>query len=176
MSNPISTVGTVATEPRLVRTQSGISLCTFRLASGERRYDREQNKWIDGETNWYTVSSFRGLADHAHASLHKGDRVFVSGRLRIRNWEQAEKSGTSVEIDADSLGHDLRWGVSQFTKQSKEEAEPSATTASAPPHTGDGTTEGSSSGQTRWADAPEPEAATPAAAEGTSDGFLPAAA
>lgn len=123
MSTPIHTVGTIATDPRHIQTQSGISLCTFRLACSERRYDREQSQWVDGDTNWFTVSAFRGLADHAHASFHKGDRVIVSGRLRVRAWEQGEKSGTAVDIDADALGHDLRWGVSAFTKQSATAAD-----------------------------------------------------
>jgi len=118
MSNQqnISVVGTVATEPRLVVTQAGVKLCTFRLASGERRYDRGQQKWVDGDTNWFSVAAFRALAEHAGQSFKKGERVIVTGRLRVRQWETEEKSGTSVEIEADALGHDLRWGVSRFEK------------------------------------------------------------
>ena len=43
MSTHISVVGTIATEPRLITSSSGTQLCTFRLASDERRYDREQH-------------------------------------------------------------------------------------------------------------------------------------
>lgn len=119
MSNPISLIGTVATDPKRIVTQSGVTLCSFRLASGERRFDREHNAWVDGETNWFGVTAFRGLGEHAAESLRKGERVIVSGRLRIRRWENEEKSGTSVEIEADALGHDLRWGVSQFEKRTQ---------------------------------------------------------
>lgn len=119
MTNPVCIIGTVATEPRLVPTGSGVPLCSFRIASNDRRYDREQNKWVDGETNWMTVTAFRSLATHAQHSLRKGDRVIVNGRLRVRRWEQIakERSGLSVEVDADALGHDLRWGTTRFTKQ-----------------------------------------------------------
>lgn len=120
MTNPVCVVGTVATAPRLIRTQSGVSLCSFRLASTERRYNREAGEWSDGDTNWFTVSVFRDMAGNAATSFAKGDRVVVTGRLRVRRWEQKEKdrSGLAVEIDADALGHDLRWGISRFTKHS----------------------------------------------------------
>ncbi|MFV0433246.1 MAG: single-stranded DNA-binding protein [Leucobacter sp.] len=117
MSNQISIVGTIATDPRYSAAESRVPYCTFRVASNERRFHREKNEWIDCGTNWYTINSFRSLAEHAKDSFSKGDRVIVNGRLRIRQWESKEKSGTSVEIDADALGHDVRWGVSRFTKQ-----------------------------------------------------------
>lgn len=135
--NTISIIGTVATDPRMVTTPSGVSFCTFRLASGERRYDRTQQKWVDGPTNWYGVNAFRSLAEHAKESLRKGERVVVSGRLRVRQWENNEKTGTSVEIEADALGHDLRWGVSRFEKRQ------SADTTGDP---GSGSSTGSESG------------------------------
>jgi len=119
MSNStITIVGTVASAPRVVTAQSGVSICSFRLASGERRYDRVQQKWVDGDTSWFGVTAFRALADHALESFRKGERVIVHGRLRVREWENGERSGTSAEIDADALGHDLRWGVSRFEKRS----------------------------------------------------------
>lgn len=123
MNDQITVVGTIATEPKLIQTRSGVGLCTFRLASGDRRFDRESQKWVDGETNWFGVTAFRALAENAHRSFQKGQRVIVSGRLRIRKWESGEKSGTSVDIEAEALGHDLRWGVSAFEKQ--EAPEPS---------------------------------------------------
>lgn len=49
-------------------------------------------------------------------SVQKGQRVVVTGRLRIRDWEADEKKGTSVEVDAEAMGHDLSWGSSVFTR------------------------------------------------------------
>jgi single-strand DNA-binding protein len=71
---------------------------------------------VDGETNWFTVSSFRALATNAAGSVVKGDRVVVSGRLRVRDWKNTDRSGTNVEIEADALGHDLSWGTSVYTR------------------------------------------------------------
>ena len=49
-------------------------------------------------------------------SVRKGERVVVHGRLRLRAWENGEKSGTAIEIEADSIGHDLAWGTTTLTK------------------------------------------------------------
>lgn len=122
MNNQISVVGTIATEPRIISTSNGASLCVFRVASGDRRYDRAQEKWVDLEPNWFGVLAFRSLADHAIKSFRKGERVVIMGRLRIRQWEKDGKSGTSVDIEADALGHDLRWGISRFEKRTGGES------------------------------------------------------
>lgn len=118
MTTTINLVGTVATVPRVSQIRDQLPVCSFRVACNERRYDRERGDWVDGPTSWYTVNAFRSLATHAGNSFSKGDRVIISGRLRIRDWEQKERSGTSAEVEADALGHDLRWGTSRFTKLS----------------------------------------------------------
>lgn len=116
MKTQIAVTGLIATTPRHLITQDGLPITSFRLASSQRRFDRNQNKWIDGETNWYTVTSFRTLAINASASLSKGDRVTVTGILNVREWDSGDNSGTMVEIEADSIGHDLAWGTSTFTR------------------------------------------------------------
>ncbi|MBJ7281217.1 MAG: hypothetical protein JHD31_05065, partial [Rhodoluna sp.] len=40
----------------------------------------------------------------------------VMGRLRVRDWDNGERAGTSVEIEAETLGHDLVWGSSTFVR------------------------------------------------------------
>ena len=116
MTDTIFLTGVVATSPRHVTTSEGLAITSFRLASSQRRYDRAMSKWVDGETNWFTVSSFRNLATNAAGSVAKGDRVVVAGRLRVRDWENSDRSGTNVEIEADALGHDLTWGTSVYSR------------------------------------------------------------
>ncbi|MFM7030464.1 MAG: single-stranded DNA-binding protein [Micrococcales bacterium] len=108
--------GLVATTPRHLVTQDGLPITSFRLASSQRRFDKTQQKWIDGETNWYTVTAFRQLAVNAAQSINKGDRIVVQGRLRVRDWDNGDRAGTSVEVEANHIGHDLSWGSSVFTR------------------------------------------------------------
>ena len=116
MTQAITVRGLVATTPRHLVTQDGLPITTFRLASSERRFDRTQNTWIDGATNWFTITSYRILAINVAASINKGDRVLFTGTLEVRDWDNGERAGTSVEIEATSMGHDLAWGTSTFTR------------------------------------------------------------
>ncbi|QYM76382.1 single-stranded DNA-binding protein [Leucobacter luti] len=157
MSPAISIVGTIGTTPRLIQSTPQTAFCTFRLASTTRRFDRTSGQWSDGETSWYTVNSFRGLAEHAKASFARGDRVVVSGRMRVRQWEKDGRSGVSVEVEADALGHDLRWGTTEFTP---DEAGAPSGPSTVPPHseragTAHGGLDSGSAGQNRDAHTPE---------------------
>ncbi len=116
MTEIISVAGLVATTPRHLVTQEGLPITSFRLASSTRRFDRSQNRWIDGDTNWYTVTAFHSLAINVNTSISKGDRIMLTGKLRVRDWDNGERAGTSVEIEADAMGHDLTWGSSEFTR------------------------------------------------------------
>ncbi len=116
MTDIITVTGLVATNPRHITTSEGLAITSFRLASNQRRFDRGQNAWVDGDTNWYTITAFRQLGVHTASSIEKGQRVIVTGRVRIRDWESGEKSGTTIEIDAEALGHDLTWGRATFTR------------------------------------------------------------
>ena len=116
MTDNITVTGVVGGDPRVHLTNQGLPITSFRLASTRRFFDREKGTWENGETNWYTVSTFRQLAKNAAVSIRRGDRVVVHGRLRLRAWESGEKRGTAIEIDADSVGHDLAWGTTSLTR------------------------------------------------------------
>jgi len=116
MTDTITLTGLVATEPKHLTTAEGLPITSFRLASSLRRFDRKTQTWVEVGTNWYTVSSFRRLAMSAAASVAKGDRVIVTGRLRLREWQNADKAGMSIEVDADVLGHDLNWGAAKYMR------------------------------------------------------------
>lgn len=97
--------GLVATTPRNLVTTEGLPITSFRLAVQEGK-----------ETNWFTVTAFKQLAINSATSISKGDRVVVSGSLRVRDWDNGERAGTSVEIEAVTIGHDLMWGASTFVR------------------------------------------------------------
>lgn len=90
----------------------------FRVAQSERHPVRgEPGQWTDSETSFYDVSAFRGIGENAVRSLRKGHPVVVHGKLRVRQYRRDDGSyGTAVEVDADALGHDLRWGVTSYTR------------------------------------------------------------
>lgn len=125
MTQLVTVRGFVATEPELKNYESGVQVTGFRLASTERRLDRATGTWEDGPTNWFSVSCFRDLGVNVVASVHKSDPVVVTGRLRIRQFQRDDHStGTSVGIEAESVGHDLALGTSTFARRSRGPALP----------------------------------------------------
>lgn len=129
MIDTVTVSGIVATTPRHIVTSEGLAITSFRLASTQRRFDKGASAWVDVDTNWYTLVAFRQLAINAERSIHKGDRVIASGRVKVRDWQHDDRSGTAIEIEAESIGHDLVWGTSDFTRSSSS---PAATDT--PPH------------------------------------------
>ncbi|WP_195911109.1 single-stranded DNA-binding protein [Streptomyces kaniharaensis] len=127
----VTVIGNVATEVSYGETGSGVPMATFRLASTERRYDRQRECWMDGDTQWLTVTAWRALAVNLIGSLAKGDPVVVSGRLRVREWVEGELKRTRVEIDARSVGHDLTRGTSAFRWASGVRGHPPAAAGAA---------------------------------------------
>jgi single-strand DNA-binding protein len=132
VSDIITLTGIVGTEPRALTTGEGLAITSFRLASTQRRFDRAKDKWVDGDTNWYTITTFRQLATNAAVSVKKGERILVTGRLRIREWESGGKAGTNIDIEADSLGHDLSWGTAAFSRAAGSTPVDTASTADVP--------------------------------------------
>jgi single-strand DNA-binding protein len=123
----ISVRGLIATTPRQVVTEGGLTVVSFRLASSFRRFDVEKQTWVNSETNWYTVSGILRLAENSANSLARGDRVLVSGKIKIRDWDNGERCGTSVEIEADVIGHELAFGTCSFERTGQPEEEDSET-------------------------------------------------
>ncbi|MGW1372704.1 single-stranded DNA-binding protein [Streptomyces sp. NPDC002446] len=131
----VTLVGNAATAVEHRQTTAGVNVARFRLAATSRRWDKAQERWTDGETSFYTVRSWRGLADNVAASVAVGEPLVVQGRLRLREGEQpAERGGQrwfSAEVDAVAIGHDLSRGTAAFRRVVR-----AARTGGDPPRTG----------------------------------------
>ncbi|MFC7430606.1 MULTISPECIES: single-stranded DNA-binding protein [unclassified Agrococcus] len=138
MTDRITIEGTAGTSPQLRTIASGRQVANLRVASNLRRQDPASGQWVDAGTNWYTVSAWGDLASHVVESIRQGDPVLVTGRLRIAIWGEGERQGTSVEIDAEAIGHSLRWGTATFQRRSRAASE-SAQPIAAPPQEPHGT-------------------------------------
>lgn len=131
-NDTITVLGVIGTDPESKTTQGGVPVITFRMASTQRKFDKAANKWVDGSTNWYTVSGFRMLAENALATLHKGDPVIVTGRLHLRAWDTGEKRGVSADLEADVIGLDLQWGTATYQRTVRTLPTSGAARAAAP--------------------------------------------
>jgi single-strand DNA-binding protein len=112
----VTLVGFVAQEPSIRSTPTGKVVTKVRVGATPR-YKDTNGQWRDAETSYYDVSCWNRLAHHVRGSLHKGDPVVLKGRFRTSSFE--DKNGnmrTSIEITADTVGHDLNRGTATYLR------------------------------------------------------------
>jgi single-strand DNA-binding protein len=112
----ITIVGNVVDTPRRRRTKNGHEVTNFRIASTSRRFDREQEKFVDNSTLYVNVTCWRQFAVNIDESIKKGQPVVVYGRYYMREYKVEEQLRSSYELEAVAVGHDLARGTSQFTR------------------------------------------------------------
>lgn len=90
---------------------------TFRVGSTPRQFDKTLQRFADKPTTWFTVDCWRILAQNAFDSIHVGQPIIVTGRLRTHEWtNDAGEQVSRVVLEAFSIGHDLSRGTTTFTK------------------------------------------------------------
>ncbi len=129
--NQITLRGYLTQEPRLFqRTTEAIPVTEIRVGSTPRRLNRETGEWQEAPSSYYTVKCWRRLAINAASSLHKGDMVIVRGRFYTNTWiDSQQQTRTTLEIEADSLGHDLAYGWSHFLRGVRQQQRDNADNA-----------------------------------------------
>jgi single-strand DNA-binding protein len=113
---PITLTGTIATEPTARTLPSGRACASFRLAVNHWRVNRESGEFIDDGTSWFSVDCYGDLASNSSMSLQPGTAVIVTGSLKIRAWETAERSGLAPTVVAEHIGPDLRYGTANYRR------------------------------------------------------------
>jgi single-strand DNA-binding protein len=105
---PVTMVGTVLSD--LVAKRVGEKrheMVTFWLRSNERRYDKDNEKWVDGRHFSVRVKCWRRLAVAVQATLRKGDSVIVSGRLYSNDYDSEGQTRSVSEVEASAIGPNL---------------------------------------------------------------------
>jgi single-strand DNA-binding protein len=103
----VTVVGKVITEINQRTVPNGDRVCSFRMVAGERRFNREQQEWVDGDKLFLQVTCWRKLAEHVGASLFKGDNVIVNGRLYLNEFEVNGEPRKLLEVEARAVGPNL---------------------------------------------------------------------
>lgn len=114
----VTLIGTVASDPVERQTVNETTVCSFRVATNERRFNKERNGWVNGDPMFVTVNCWRRMGGFAASSLSKGDPVLVVGRLRLRRYEHGGERQQVIEISATAIGPDLSRCTAQVTRQS----------------------------------------------------------
>jgi single-strand DNA-binding protein len=116
-SNTVTLIGNLTRDPELRYTTGGRGVASFGLAVN-RRY-QQNNEWQE-QTSFFNVVCWGELGENAAATLTKGARTIVTGRLEQRSWDtQDGEKRTVVEVIADECGPSLRWAQAQIERNER---------------------------------------------------------
>lgn len=116
--NSITLVGNLTRDPELRFTTGGRGVASFGIAVG-RRY-QVNGEWQE-QTSYFNITAWGTLGENAAATLTKGSRVIVTGRLEQREYTNRDgDKRTAIEIVADELGPSLRWATAQVERTPRD--------------------------------------------------------
>lgn len=113
----ICVVGNLVADPELRVSQAGKSWVTFRIANTPRERDRQSGEWSDGEPLWVGCRAYGEFADNIAATLTKGMRVIVQGRLTQRAYTDKQgQQRTSLDLEVDAIGPELQFATATVVR------------------------------------------------------------
>ena len=112
--NKVILIGNVGKDPDVRYLDSGVAVATFSLATTERGYTLQNGTQVPDRTEWHNIVLWRGLAQTAEKYVHKGDKLYIEGKIKSRSYDdQNGIKRTIVEIFADNMEMLTPRGASQ---------------------------------------------------------------
>jgi single-strand DNA-binding protein len=139
--NSIHLVGNLTREPELRFLNTGRPVCNLGLASS-RRY-QVNGEWQE-QTSFFNLTVWGDMAENVAASLKKGSRVVVTGRMESREYEHDGQKRTAFDVIVDEIGPSLRWAraeVERITRGDNQQPAMASARRSPDPIYGDETPE-----------------------------------
>ncbi len=102
--NKVMLIGNVGVEPEIRYVDQGVAVARIRLATTERGYTLQNGTQVPDHTDWHSVILWRKLAEVVEKYVHKGDKLYIEGRIRYTTYD--DKQGirrSTTEIWADSM-------------------------------------------------------------------------
>ena len=100
--NKVILVGRLGKDPEVRNLENGAVVANFTMATSETYKDRNTGERKE-VTEWHNIVLWRGLAEIASKYLHKGDLVYIEGKLRTRSWEKEGVTRYTTEIVGDNM-------------------------------------------------------------------------
>ena len=102
--NKVMLIGNVGQEPEVRYVDQGVAVARLRLATTERGYTLQNGTQVPEHTDWHNVILWRRLAEVVEKYVHKGDKLYIEGRIRYTTYD--DKQGQrryATEIWADNM-------------------------------------------------------------------------
>lgn len=100
--NKVILLGNVGRDPEVRYLDTGVAVATFPLATSDRAYTLANGTQVPERTEWHNLVLWRGLAETAEKYVHKGDKLYVEGKIRTRSYDDqtgAKRYVTEIFVD-----------------------------------------------------------------------------
>ena len=96
--NKVMLIGNVGQDPEVRYVDQGVAVARIRLATTERGYTLQNGTQVPDHTDWHNVILWRRLAEIVEKYVHKGDKLYIEGRIRYTTYDDKQ-----TEIWADNM-------------------------------------------------------------------------
>ncbi len=101
--NRVILLGNTGADPEVKTTASGMTIANLRVATSERRKDKDSGEWAE-ETEWHRVVCFGKTAENVARWVQKGKQLYIEGKIKTRKWQDKDGNDRySTEILADTV-------------------------------------------------------------------------
>ncbi|HRF84960.1 MAG TPA: single-stranded DNA-binding protein [Alloprevotella sp.] len=102
--NKVMLIGNVGKDPDVRYIDNGVATATLSLATTTPGYTLPGGTQVPERTEWHRVLLWRRLAEITERYVHKGDKLYIEGQLRTRNYTDKQgKTRYVTEIWADQM-------------------------------------------------------------------------
>src|SRR3954468_17387727 len=96
-------IGNLGADPEMRYTPNGRPVTQFNVAVNQSTKNQQSGEWVEA-TDWFRISVWGDRAERAAENLRKGNRVFVEGRFKTREFEGRDgQKRTSLDVTADNV-------------------------------------------------------------------------
>jgi len=85
--NKVMLIGNVGKDPDVRYYEQDQAVAQLPLATTERGYTLQNGTQVPDHTDWHSLVFYRGLAKVVEQYVHKGDKLYVEGRIRYRSYD-----------------------------------------------------------------------------------------
>lgn len=94
--NKVILIGNVGRDPEVRYLDTGVAVASFALATTEKGYTLSNGTQVPDRTEWHNLVLWRGLAETAEKYVHKGDKLYIEGKIRTRYYD--DRSGVKRNV------------------------------------------------------------------------------
>ena len=106
LMNKVMLIGNVGREPEIKYYEADQCVASCTLATTERGYTLPNGTVVPDHTDWHNIVLFKALAKYAEKYIHKGDKLYIEGRVRYRIYD--DKKGMRRYV-TEIYGDNLEW-------------------------------------------------------------------